>query len=78
MSSQGGDDHAEEGDHEDADEELVDAEEDGHGDADEEVVDVGEEAVDVGEAPAARTTVFWRPLQPHDRVRALVATGGTN
>ena len=56
----------------------MDAEEDGHGDADEEVVDVGEEAVDVGEGPAARTAVFWRPLQPHDRVRALVATGGTN
>ena len=56
----------------------MDAEEDGHGDADEEVVGVGEEAVGVGEAPAARTAVFWRPLQPHDRVRALVATGGTN
>ena len=54
----------------------MDAEEDGHGDADEEVVGVGEEAVVVGEAPAAR--IFWRPLQPHDRVRALVATGGTN
>ena len=56
----------------------MDAEEDGHGDADEEVVGVGEEAVGVGEEPAARTAVFWRPLQPHDRVRALVATGGTN
>ena len=56
----------------------MDAEEDGHGDAAEEVVDVVEEAVDVGEEPAARTAVLWRPLEHHHRVRALVATGGTN
>ena len=51
-------------------------EEDDHGDA---------EVVDVDEEPAERTAVLvdtvaplWTPLQPHDRVRALVATGGTN
>ena len=51
-------------DHDDADEEVVDAE----------VVDVDADAEDVDELPA----VLWRALEPHDRVRALVATGGTN
>ena len=43
------------------------------------------EVVDVDEEPAERTAVLvdtvaplWASLQPHDRVRALVATGGTN